>query len=235
VFQRVDIWDGREAVHATNGGEIELKTWFFSEAIFREMNSYAFRGHLTRAGPGMLSQALRQPCILTLKLDEHSFSFLNGLRGTCFPPERNFIPAHITLFHSLPGEEEPTLVETLHSLCNRTEVVVLSFPGARFLGRGVAIEVRGSGLMAVRKRLASLWPHWLSAQDRQGFRPHVTIQNKVPAVRARRLFESLQKTWQPFDGKGEGLLLWRYQGGPWEPVGLFPFQDPALDISGRRS
>ena len=235
MFQRGDIWDGRQAVHAANGGESELKTVFFSESIFREMHAYAFRGHLTRAGPSVLSQASRQPCILTLKLDEHAFSLLNGLRRTCFPPERNFIPAHITLFHSLPGEEEQSLVETLHSLCTRTEVVGLSFPGARFLGRGVAIEVRGPGLVDVRERLASLWPHWLSAQDRQGFRPHVTIQNKVPAATARSLFESLQKTWQPFDGRGVGLLLWRYQGGPWEPAGEFPFQDPARDIPGRRS
>ena len=47
-FQRRDTLDGLQAVHAANGGESELKTAFFSEAIFREMNSYAFRGHHTR-------------------------------------------------------------------------------------------------------------------------------------------------------------------------------------------
>jgi 2'-5' RNA ligase len=165
-----------------------------------------------------------QPLILTLQLDQVAFATFDDLRRRHFPPERNLIPAHVTLFHALPGQEQPQIVLALRHVCQETPVLPLSFPGARFLGRGVAIEVQSPGLLALRQRLASEWTHWLGAQDRQGYRPHITIQNKVTAAEARRLFERLRATWQPFSGTGEGLLLWRYLGGPWELASHFPFQ-----------
>jgi hypothetical protein len=79
-------------------------------------------------------------------------------------------------------------------------------------------------LTRLRRRLATLWNEWLSAQDRQGYRPHVTIQNKVPSDQARRLYDQLAAEWEPFTGQGEGLLLWRYMGGPWEHAGEFLFE-----------
>ncbi len=45
------------------------------------------------------------PLILTLQLDERSFAFFDEQRRRYFPKERNFIPAHLTLFHALPGEQ----------------------------------------------------------------------------------------------------------------------------------
>ena len=49
------------------------------------------------------------PLILTLELDERSFAFFGAQRRRYFPPERNFIPAHLTLFHALPGEHLPSI------------------------------------------------------------------------------------------------------------------------------
>jgi hypothetical protein len=46
------------------------------------------------------------PLILTLEMDTHSFEILDALRKKHFPPERNVLDAHITLFHKLPGEQE---------------------------------------------------------------------------------------------------------------------------------
>jgi hypothetical protein len=37
------------------------------------------------------------------------------------------------------------------------------------------------------------------------------------------LKQRLEAEFQPFEVTGEGLLLWRYLGGPWEPLGGFPF------------
>jgi 2'-5' RNA ligase len=156
------------------------------------------------------------PFILTLKLDEVSFKTFNALRQVYFPPLRNFIPAHLTLFHALPGEAEQRLCEDLGEICAQTAALQISFPGVRFLGRGVAIEAESPGLIELRNKLAKGWSGLLVPQDRQGYRPHVTIQNKVEVEEARQLFGKLSEEWQPIAGSGDGLLLWRYRGGPWE-------------------
>lgn len=161
--------------------------------------------------------------ILTLRLDGASFALLDGLRAAHFPPARNFLPAHITLFHALPGDEEPAIRATLAEVAAATGQLPLSFPAARFLGRGVALTVASPTLVALRGALASRWAPWLSAQDRQPYHPHVTIQNKVAPEAARALYAQLAAGWQPFAGTGEGLLLWRYLGGPWELLADLPF------------
>lgn len=164
------------------------------------------------------------PLILTLKLDKSTFAQLDALRQAHFPPERNFLSAHITLFHALPGEQEEDIRTTLAALCAATPVLPLTLPSVRFLGRGVAINVESPALLALRGHLALQWSAWLSAQDRQRYQPHVTVQNKVTAVVARALYEELRATWSTLTAQGEGLLLWRYQGGPWEFVAEFPFR-----------
>lgn len=164
-----------------------------------------------------------QPFILSLKFDPASFELLNQLRQQHFPPERNFLSAHITLFHSLPAEREATLRATLTEVCGRTSILPLHFTGLRFLGRGAAIEVDSPPLLALRRELAAQWREFLTPQDQQGFRPHVTIQNKVTSEAARELFNQLSATWKPFEGRGEGCQLWHYRGGPWEAAGEFGF------------
>lgn len=49
------------------------------------------------------------------------------------------------------------------------------------------------------------------------------MQNKVTPEAARRLLAELQGEFQPFTARAEGLLLWRYLGGPWERLRLFRF------------
>jgi 2'-5' RNA ligase len=163
------------------------------------------------------------PLILTLGLDPSSFEVLNALRKEHFPPERNFLDAHVTLFHKLPGEQEDSLKTTLASLANSTSVFNLNFSTLRFLGKGVAVNVESTELLELRKKLVAAWVQWLEAQDKQSFKPHVTIQNKVSTEEARVVLEHLSKDWISFSGRGTGLLLWRYLGGPWELVEKFPF------------
>lgn len=162
------------------------------------------------------------PLILTLELDPDSFEIFNALRKEYFPPERNFLDAHITLFHKLPGDEEVPIKATLQEISARS-MPMLSFSSLRFLGKGVAVNVESSELLELRKKLAATWKDWLEAQDKQPFKPHVTVQNKVTSEEARRLLEQLQQTWVPLTGKGTGLLLWRYLSGPWELLEKFPF------------
>ena len=163
------------------------------------------------------------PLILTLKIDDTTFAHLDGLRQAHFPPERNFLAAHITLFHALPGDQVEAIRATLQTSCAATPAIALALPGVRFLGRGVAVMVESPRLLALRGELAERWQEWLTPQDRQRYQPHVTIQNKVTPTVARNLYEELRATWQPLAGLGEGLLLWRYLSGPWEAVAVLPF------------
>jgi 2'-5' RNA ligase len=164
------------------------------------------------------------PLILTLQLDDAALATLDALRRAHFPPARNFIPAHITLFHALPASEEPAIRRALATAASETPRLAIRLPAPRFMGRGVLLTVEAPALVALRRRLAAAWEAWLNAQDRQGYRPHVTIQNKVAPDVARQLFADLSASWAPLEARGEGLLLWRYLGGPWEQIGDFPFQ-----------
>ncbi len=171
----------------------------------------------------MTVESSAPPLVLTLKLAQPAFERFDALRCAHFPPERNVIPAHLTLFHALPGEHLPAIRQTLAAAQAAAPALPLRFPAPRSLGRGVAIVVDSPALIALRARLAAAWGSWLSAQDRQGYRPHITIQNKVAPEQARLLQAELAGAWVPFETLGEGLLLWRYLGGPWELLEEFRF------------
>jgi 2'-5' RNA ligase len=164
------------------------------------------------------------PFILTLLLDDGGFAFFDAARRRHFPPERNFLPAHLTLFHALPGDGEPRLVHDLETLCRTRARFRLTVTGLRSLGRGVAYTLESTELDALREGLVQCWKGELTAQDRQKHQPHVTVQNKVAPEVARSLLTELGTGFVPFAVTGEGLALWRYRGGPWEPVRRFPFQ-----------
>jgi 2'-5' RNA ligase len=166
---------------------------------------------------------MAQPLILTARMDERSQERFDRLRELHFPPERNYLNAHLTLFHRLPGEREAEISAELREACRDQDPLILAVTGLRFLGRGVAYELSSAELSALRRKLARRWEPWLGPQDHQGFRPHVTVQNKVSPERARALHEQLQATFSLFAVEGLGLSLWRYLGGPWEPAGTYSF------------
>lgn len=164
-----------------------------------------------------------EPLILTLRMDDFSQQGFDRLREEHFPKGRNFIPAHLTLFHKLPGAREREISQTLKDLCRQQDPFSLTATGLIFMGRGVGYRLESPTLQSVRSRLAGEWWPRLGAQDRRGFRPHVTVQNKVPPDEARALYRSLEEAFAPFEVAAEGLMLWRYLGGPWEPVGSYRF------------
>ena len=164
-----------------------------------------------------------QPFILTLWLDAESSAYFNQLRKRYFPRERNYLDAHLTLFHALPADAETQIRADLDALGAATAPLDLRFPGLRFLGKGVAIEVEAPGVAALRRELSDKWLPLLGAQDARVIKPHITIQNKVTPEKARALFDELSQQWRSSDGRGLGLQLWRYQGGPWEAVKNWEF------------
>ena len=167
--------------------------------------------------------ATSDPLILTLKMDAQTFTHFDGLRRRHFPAALNHIPAHVTLFHHLPGLDEAGITETVAALARTQAPPEVAVTGLRFLGRGVAYGLDAPGLSAFRGRLAHEFASVLTAQDAQGWRPHVTIQNKVTAGVARALLAEREAAIAPFTFTAPGLVLWRYLGGPWERRAAFAF------------
>ena len=160
--------------------------------------------------------------ILTLKLDDVSQARFEALRQAHFPPERNQIPAHITLFHALP--REPWVADALEHAARPTPEFLLKVTGVRSLGKGVAYTLSSTHLAGVHANLAEQFATVLPAQDRQRFMPHVVVQNKVTPQAAKELFAVLERGFVPWSVRAVGLDLWHYLGGPWEHVHTVSFQ-----------
>ncbi len=167
------------------------------------------------AAPEQLGPAAA-PLLLTLQLTEPAQSVFQALRTRHFPAPRNLVPAHVSLFHALPGAGRAEIVRALHALQASPPAILVEPP--RALGRGVAFPLASPALLALRARLAESWSAWLTRQDRERFRPHVTVQNKVTPELARETLERLQQGFVPWPTEGTALLLWRYLGGPWEAM-----------------
>jgi 2'-5' RNA ligase len=163
------------------------------------------------------------PVICTLLLDEESQARFDRLRAAHFPPERNFLAAHVTLFHALPGEDSDRLIADVQDAADRAPFPV-DVTGVRFLGRGVAYDLRSPALDGLRAQLADIWGPTLGAQDRSRFRPHVTVANKLPPESARSLHQRLQRDFVPATATATGLALWSYLDGPWALLHPAPFR-----------
>ncbi|MBG8551996.1 2'-5' RNA ligase family protein [Hymenobacter guriensis] len=163
------------------------------------------------------------PLILTLTLDATSQAYFDELRRQHFPPARNFLAAHLTLFHHLSGNALPQLTNQLTDVAQSTAPLPLAVTGLQFLGQGVAFRLENEELRTLHRRLQQVWQETLTPQDRQPLRPHVTVQNKVAPAEARTLHEQLSAGFTPFGTTGTGLHLWAYRNGPWESLAEFVF------------
>lgn len=156
-------------------------------------------------------------------LGASDFAWADGLRRAHFPPDRNLVPAHITLFHHLP----PGIAEELRDQLKaeaRAAAPAARLSGLRHLGRGVAYQVESPGLAAIRDRLADHFAGLLMPQDQAPWRPHITIQNKVEPKAAKALLTALEAAFVPRPLKIVGLASWWYRGGPWERLSEHRFR-----------
>ncbi len=165
-----------------------------------------------------------RPLILSLSLDETTQAFFDEQRQAYFPRERNYLGAHLTLFHHLPAGREEALRSEMARLCAEQAPLPLTVSGLMFLGRGVAYAVENDALRALHQTLQVRWSIDLTPQDQRALRPHITVQNKVPALTARALYQQLAADFTPFAATGSGLALWAYCNGPWEPVDAWTFR-----------
>lgn len=161
------------------------------------------------------------PFILTLALEENAFLFFNALRKIYFPPERNVIDAHLTLFHLLPNEQ--SIVDTVETLSKQYPPLTLEVQQPVSIGNGVAYKIECASLAELHCKLQGQWGSFLIPQDQQKLWPHVTVQNKVAPEEAAELLEFLKGNFSAFPCKATGLQLWEYHGGPWKLFRQFDF------------
>lgn len=162
------------------------------------------------------------PLLLTLTLHAEAQLYFNKLRKQHFPPERNFLVAHLMLFHQLPAGDE-TLITDIESAAASLSQMPLQVTAVVSIGKGVAYKVGSENLSALHKQLQHRWQQWLIPQDKQRLWPHITIQNKVIVEESKALATTLSETFEPFEISGTGIALWEYQGGPWRFIKNFPF------------
>lgn len=161
--------------------------------------------------------------IVTAEFGPVDFAWLNDLRRRHFPAERNQLGAHLTMFHALPPSAEREVRSRVGELANAPPPYA-AVAGLMNLGGGVAYRVVSEDLERIRERLADGLHGLLSAQDSGGWRPHVTIQNKVSPRVARELQRQLEMNFRSRPLTISGLGLHRYLGGPWERLAIYPFR-----------
>jgi len=166
---------------------------------------------------------MNAPLIICADLAAADFARLDALRRTHFPPERNLVAAHLTMFHALlpSAIDDAKRQLALHAA---GPVPSATLAGLMNLGTGVAFRVASDDLDTIRIAIADHFHGALTAQDGPGWRPHVTIQNKVSASEARALLAELDRDFRPRPLGIAGLSLHRYLGGPWQRVARYSFR-----------
>jgi len=164
------------------------------------------------------------PLIVTALLPAPLQSRFTALRRTHFPPERNWLDAHVTLFHALPPSAREELAGFMKRLARCSAPLRGRIVGVMSLGRGTAIRLSSPAMLALREEIAEHFHGSLSVQDIHSPRLHVTIQNKVALADAKALQRALEGSVVPEEFAFRGLGLYAYRGGPWERLGEYPLR-----------
>ncbi|WP_207531642.1 2'-5' RNA ligase family protein [Desertivirga arenae] len=163
------------------------------------------------------------PLILTLILEEEPSAYFTSLRDEYFPVEKNFLKAHLTLFHHLPDIK--IIDEDLSNYTLEQNTFMLETSGLMFLGMGFAVKMQSAELENLHASLQKKWWMYLTNQDRQKLRPHITIQNKVSPEQARVCMNEFLDRFEDRKVPSTGLALWEYLGGPWKLKKEYPWKD----------
>lgn len=159
--------------------------------------------------------------ILTAHVGDDDLHFFDELRTRFFPPERNFLRAHVTMFHKLPPEHRREIDDVIRHAAQMTGSIGVEVTGVRNMGNGVCFVLESETLTGVREDLRAAFRPWLGQQDLQPWRPHVTVQNKVHWQKADALHDMLSSGFVRRTLCVKGFDLWSYMQGPWHHEHFF--------------
>lgn len=163
------------------------------------------------------------PIIITAAMGSAEQSWANALRTAHFPPERNYLDAHITLFHHLPPTHLPEIRARLAAMAREYAPPSAILADVMMLGRGVAYRIDCPDLLAMRDALAECLTGLLTPQDQARPLLHITVQNKVEPAVAKVLHAKLLAAFHPRPFAITGLAAHYYRGGPWEAIQSWSF------------
>ena len=164
------------------------------------------------------------PLILTAELPSDLHRRYTDLRTRHFPPERNYLEAHVTLFHAIPAQCEEELRRYLARLAGEVPPLRGRVEGLMSLGGGTAIKLSSPDLLELRDEIAEHFRGMLTQQDQHRPRLHVTIQNKITSKEAKAVQAQISGLFEPGEFVFPGLALYVYRGGPWEFLRRFAFR-----------
>lgn len=164
------------------------------------------------------------PFIVTAELPPDILAWADALRRAHFPPERNKLAAHVTLFHSFAPSLRDELRHVLSRFAGQFAAPEAICEDLMDLGKGTALAIRSPGMLAVRAAIAEHLHGALTAQDRHEPRLHITVQNKVTPAEAKALQRELAASLHPRRFRFHALGLHLYRETHWEPQGIWPFR-----------
>jgi len=164
-----------------------------------------------------------KPLLITAELPGDVLAWADGLRRAHYPPEKNRLRAHVTLFHALPPSAEGEVRRLLGELAKGAP------PRARItgvwdMGTGTAFDIASEGMAALHAQMAERLHGLLGWQDDRQLRLHVTIQNKVTREAAKALQAELKVTFEPRTFRFHGFGLYAWDEGLWRPIADYPFR-----------
>ena len=161
--------------------------------------------------------------IVTAELGGEDFAWLDALRRRHYPPERNQLPAHLTMFHALAPSAEREIRDRLAEIA-AGPAPAAHIAGIMDLGGGVALRVVSDD--STRSATGSptiftaSWAHRTAAAGGRMSPSRTRFRRRSP----RELIRSLEKEFKPRPLRIAGLGLHRYLGGPWETLALYKFR-----------
>lgn len=163
------------------------------------------------------------PLLVTAELPPDVLAWADALRRAHYPPERNRLRAHVTLFHALPPSVEAELVQVLSDLARRAAPAA-RVNGLMKLARGTALAVDSPDMVELHALIADRMHGLLTQKDARPLRLHVTIQNKVTDATARTLQAELEPSLQAISFRFRGFGLYAWEEGLWREIRTIPFR-----------
>ena len=134
-------------------------------------------------------------------------AWFDALRREHYPPERNHVPAHLTMFHHLAPALETELKRRLAQETRGIAPPPARLAGLVSLGQGVAFRIESPGLADIRDRLADAFATMLMPQDKAAL---AAARHGAEQGAAGRRQGAAGRRWRP----GFGRARWRSAASP---------------------
>jgi len=164
------------------------------------------------------------PLLITAELPLDILGWADGMRRKYYPPERNRLRAHVTLFHALPPSAEGEVRRLLADLAKANKPPEALVSGLMDLDTGTALALRSKAMGLLREDLARRFHGLLAWQDDRELRLHITIQNKVDRAAAKALQAELGPVLERRRFRFHGFGLYAWEDGLWNPIAEYPFR-----------